>query len=304
LLDRTLRFTAEHDLDGIHLAMLSTRSKLRLEQGDWDGALVDAEATLATSGLRGANSILPLVARGRIHAARGHPEAHATLDQAARAAAGVGDVPMIAAVVEARSEYFFLTGDAERAHGEARRGLEVVGAEGGLPFIVGRLAWRLWRAGGHSDEVPEVVAEPYRWMIEGEWEKAAQEWSRRGATYLWTEALALGDEAAASEALRVLDGLGATRAAQHLRAELRRRGFMRIPRGPRRATAANSAGLTPREVDVLGLLVEGLTDAEIADRLTLSPKTVGHHISSLLGKLGVSNRGQAAAAAHRRNLLR
>ena len=48
---------------------------------------------------------------------------------------------------------------------------------------------------------------------------------------------------------------------------------MRVPRGPNRATAANPAGLTGRQVEVLGLLVEGLTDAEIAARLSLSAKT-------------------------------
>jgi DNA-binding NarL/FixJ family response regulator len=72
-----------------------------------------------------------------------------------------------------------------------------------------------------------------------------------------------------------------------------------VPRGPRRATAANAAGLTPRQADVLELLTEGLSNAEIAGRLTLSVKTVDHHISAVLGKLGVRTRGEAAAAAHR-----
>jgi ATP/maltotriose-dependent transcriptional regulator MalT len=303
LIERALAFTAEHSFDGFHDAMLSFRAKLRLERGDWDGALADADATLARSGLRGLNSVLALVTLGRIQAARGHPEALATLDDAARAAAGVGDVPMIAPVAEARSEYFFLVGDAERSHEEARRGLELAGGEHGVPFIVGRLGWRVWRAGGHRDEVPELIAEPFRWMIDGEWEKAADEWGRRGATYLRAEALAGGDETAAGEALRILDGLHATRTAQLLRAELRRRGVAKVPRGPRRTTSAHAAGLTAREVDVLGLLVEGLSTAQIAERLTLSPKTVGHHISAVLNKLGVSSRGQAAAEARRQHLV-
>jgi DNA-binding CsgD family transcriptional regulator/tetratricopeptide (TPR) repeat protein len=303
LVDRALAFSVRHDLDGFQLAMLSARSTLRLERGDWSGALADADATLAASGRRGVNSILALVARGRIQAARGDPQALATLDEAARAAEGVGDVPFVAPVRDARSEYFLLSGDAERAYEEARRGLDYAAGAGGVPFTVGRLAWRMWRAGGAADEAPDDIALPYRLMIEGEWAKAGEEWSRRGGVYLRTEALASGDEAAAGEALNVLDGLGAVRAAQQLRADLRRRGVGRIPRGPRRATAANSAGLTPREVDVLGLLVDGLSNAEIAQRLTLSSKTVGHYISAVLSKLGVSTRGQAAALARRRNLV-
>ena len=66
---------------------------------------------------------------------------------------------------------------------------------------------------------------------------------------------------------------------------------------------ANSAGLTPRQVDVLGLLVEGLSNAEIAARLTLSAKTVDHHVQAVLRKLGVASRGQAAAEAHRLKLV-
>jgi DNA-binding NarL/FixJ family response regulator len=50
---------------------------------------------------------------------------------------------------------------------------------------------------------------------------------------------------------------------------------------------------------VLGLLGEGLTDAEIAARLSLSTRTVGHHVSALLAKLGVSSRRQAATAGRR-----
>ena len=72
--------------------------------------------------------------------------------------------------------------------------------------------------------------------------------------------------------------------------QLRKRGFSHLPRGPRRATTANVAGLTPRQVEVLALVEQGLSNAEIAARLTLSPKTVDHHVSALLDKLGVASR--------------
>jgi DNA-binding CsgD family transcriptional regulator len=62
--------------------------------------------------------------------------------------------------------------------------------------------------------------------------------------------------------------------------------------------------LTYRERDVLALLCERLTDGEIGDRLFLSKRTVEHHVSSILGKLGAANRRQAAAIAVRHHLIK
>jgi len=83
-----------------------------------------------------------------------------------------------------------------------------------------------------------------------------------------------------------------------LRSTLRERGLP-VPRGPRAATAADPTGLTGRQREVLALLAEGLSNAGIAARLTLSAKTVDHHVSAVLAKLGVASRGQAAAVARK-----
>ncbi|NUR09576.1 MAG: helix-turn-helix transcriptional regulator, partial [Nocardioidaceae bacterium] len=77
-----------------------------------------------------------------------------------------------------------------------------------------------------------------------------------------------------------------------------------VPRGPRASSRVNEAGLTARELDVLALLVDGLSNAGIAEALVLSPKTVGHHVSSVLAKLGEPSRSRAAAAAVRRGIVR
>jgi DNA-binding CsgD family transcriptional regulator len=76
-----------------------------------------------------------------------------------------------------------------------------------------------------------------------------------------------------------------------------------VPRGPRRATLENPAGLTKRELEVLVLVASGLRDSEIAGRLVLSERTVGHHVRAVLRKLGVRNRSQASAEAVRLGLV-
>jgi DNA-binding NarL/FixJ family response regulator len=69
-----------------------------------------------------------------------------------------------------------------------------------------------------------------------------------------------------------------------------------VPRGPRPATRSNPRGLTERESEIARLLALGLSNAEIADRLVVSPRTVGHHVSAVLAKLGVRRRAEVAAA--------
>ena len=78
---------------------------------------------------------------------------------------------------------------------------------------------------------------------------------------------------------------------------------MRIPRGPRRTTRANPAGLTARQLEVLALIAEGLTNAEIADRLVVSQRTAEHHVAAVLAKLGTATRRDAARRAAELRLL-
>ncbi len=132
----------------------------------------------------------------------------------------------------------------------------------------------------------------------------AQRWRRTGCRY--EAALALSDSEdprALREAFDELTQLDARPAAAIVARRLRELGERHLPRGPRQKTRANPAGLTTRELEVLPLLAAGLRNTEIAERLVVSPKTVDHHVSAILRKLGVRSRGQAGAEAGRLGLM-
>ena len=101
----------------------------------------------------------------------------------------------------------------------------------------------------------------------------------------------------------MLDRLGAVATASLVRRRLRRAGARGIPRGPRATTRANPGQLTDRQLEVLALLAEGSTNAEIAARLYLSQRTVDNHVAALLARLGVSSRHDALAVAAGLGLL-
>ncbi|MCE0767893.1 helix-turn-helix transcriptional regulator, partial [Pseudonocardia kujensis] len=109
------------------------------------------------------------------------------------------------------------------------------------------------------------------------------------------ERAATGDAARAAAALEILDGLGARPAAARVRGVLRGLGVRQVPRGAQAATRAHPAGLTPRQAEILELVAAGRTNTEIATQLVLSIRTVDHHVSAVLAKLGVASRREAAA---------
>jgi DNA-binding CsgD family transcriptional regulator len=169
------------------------------------------------------------------------------------------------------------------------------------PWIVGELAFWRWRAG---EEVtpPPWLAKPFALQINGDWHGAAEEWERRGCPYERGMALMDGDEAAQRAALEIFERLGARPIMEILKQKMREQGI-RIPRGPRPATRENPFGLTAREMEVLDCIARGSNNNAIAKQLSLSTRTVEHHIASILQKMGVNSRGDAVALALKDKLL-
>ena len=166
----------------------------------------------------------------------------------------------------------------------------------------GEVAWWARVLGGPPGFDVDVPT-PFRLMLEEDWSASARAWEQLGCP--WWRAIALArapslDDARAGADL--LSSLGAEATRQAVLRERHEAGLA-VPRGPRPQTKDNPAGLTTREVEVLALLAEGLTNAQLASRLFLAEKTVDHHVSSVLRKLGEPTRSGAVAAALNRGLL-
>ena len=300
-LEQALAFTTARNLDGYARHLLGHRARIKLARGEWAAARADAERALDGLDPPGVGLVPALAILGGLRSRLGAPDARPLLDLAANLAAGTGELQYLVPASAALAEHHWLVGERRQAADAVRQGPGQALAAG-QPWSVGELGHWLWRA-GDPVELPEWTALPYLQLIRGDWAGAAREWQRRGCAYQRVEALSHGDGAAVAEALAGLDRLGASASARRLRTLLRERGVVHAPRGPRASTGANPAGLTARQLEVVGLLTEGLSNAEIARRLSLSAKTVDHHVSAVLGKLGVTTRGRAAAAARELGLV-
>jgi DNA-binding CsgD family transcriptional regulator len=146
-------------------------------------------------------------------------------------------------------------------------------------------------------DVPDWLFLAYRRQIAGDWEAAAETWAYWERPYEQALALAEGDVPAQLAALQILDEMGAVPLATRIRRELRRDGVKNIPLGPRPSTRERVANLTARQSEVLDLIAQGLTNAEIADRLFISSRTAEHHVAAVVSKLNASSRHDAVAIA-------
>ncbi|WP_119269668.1 helix-turn-helix transcriptional regulator [Taklimakanibacter deserti] len=285
-----LAYAKERDLDAGMIYQLAMRARAHLEQGRWKEAGDDASTVLQAGQMVSravASSVL-----GAVRLRQGDPGAEALLDEARELAQAVGDLMRIGPIVAARAEAAWLRDDMEGVRAEIEPIYELA-RQRPEPWRLGELGLWLWRAGA-LDQPLENVAPPYRLEISGDWQGAAAAWERLGCPYEQALALAHGDRPAQLKALDLLTQLGAGPAAALVRRKLRAESAQGIPRGPSAATKGNPLGLTGRQIEILKLLAEDLSNKAIAQRLKISPKTVDHHVVAVLTKLGVSTRKEAA----------
>lgn len=270
----------------------------RLAAADWEDA--ERHAEFGVHDFPPARCpALTVLARVRIRC--GRPGAGELLAEAREIAVRTRELQRTGPVAAALAEAAWLRGDADAVveaaapvHAQARHLT-------GIPYGA-ELGYWLTKA-GHP--VPDDDSDhPYALQARGHWREAAAVWEAAGCPYEHAAAVAESPHPADKlDALTALDALGAEPLARLVRAELRRLGVRHIPRGPLAATRGNPGRLTERQLQVVRLLAQGLTNAEIAARLVVSVRTVDNHVRAVLGKLDAPTRRQVADRAAELGLL-
>jgi DNA-binding CsgD family transcriptional regulator/tetratricopeptide (TPR) repeat protein len=301
-LRKGLAFSRDRDLDLSSNYLSAWLALTMMFQGRWSEAEEVCAALLGREDLSVISRIMALVALGRIRARRGDASATGILDNALDLARGTQTLQRLAPIHAARAELAWQSGDMAKAAKEAHAVLDLA--------LLRRHAWHsgemlYWlEQSGQASGSCDWAASPYALQIAGQWQEAARAWAVRGCPYEEARALGEGNREARLRALEIFDGLGAVPAAALLRRRMRDDGEQRIPRGPRKSTRENQFGLTSRELKVLGKLIDGSSNQEIAASLFISAKTVDHHVSAILGKMGATSRKKAAEFALSHGLIR
>jgi DNA-binding CsgD family transcriptional regulator/tetratricopeptide (TPR) repeat protein len=297
-IDDALEHCLEADLDLWRLAVLSIKARLDLNRGRWTSATDIADVLVDDPRDSPGPMFEGRLVLALVRARRGDPGVHQVLSEAVEMDGPEEELDWFGSLALAQAEIAWLEGRLEEVGELTGRAFEVA-RDRRVPWTLGELAcWR--RRAGIDDGAVDGVPEPYGLELAGRYEEASAAWRDLGCPYESALVFGLSDD---PDSLRrshaELREMGAGPAASQVARRLRERGVLGVARGPRRRTQENPANLTPRELDVLGLVAQGMANSEIADRLFLSPRTVDHHVSSILRKLDVPSRARASVEAAR-----
>lgn len=304
--ERGVLYAQERELSHWEGYLRGWRAMIRLDRGDWGAAEEEIEFILSRRYASAVYRFPALVALARLRIRRGDSDVDTPLNAAKALAKAFAELQRSVYVAALAAEYAWLRAD------DAAANIEEAGALLDEVFALAMQRNARWMAEdaalwlytlGRPPAATAALTPPYRDHCEGRWESAARGWATLERPYEQAMALSQGDEVSQRQALAIFDGLGAAPAAARLRRDMRVRGARSIPRGPIATTRASPGGLTRRQAQVLGLLDDGLSNLEIADRLCISVKTAEHHVSAVMLRLDVGTRRQAAGAARSLGLL-
>ena len=281
------------------------RALALLDFGRLPEALAEAESVLYRSFPRGTGRFTAAIAAAKTRMRMGMAEEGALDDMRAMPTAR-RDIMRRAPIAVVDAEALWMGLPRPGAKEQLVEAFEISRHAQGQRWNLSETAFWLAMLGEQAripSDIVHALREPYRSHVSGAWREAALGWGALGCPYEQALALSTGDEPAQREALAILDRIGATGAAARIRRQMRSLGTRAVPRGPIAKTRANPAGLTRRQAQVLTLIIEGLTNAQIAARLSLSPKTAEHHVGAVLARLGARTRIEAADVARQRGFV-
>ncbi len=303
LLEVSIPFANERDIPICRHWQVGVRSRLQFQRGRWEAALEDAESVIGNDGMPLA-TLWPRLVRVLVPLRRGADADLGVLDEAWTLAEQIDEPLRRLSVLAGLAEAAWMTGRRDdRVSGYAVSQLPELAAHPGAEWGAGQLAAWLQRL-GHPVLEPATAALPYRLVAQGRIADAAHWWRQLGDPFAeamtWTDSADPDDRVTG---IRLLDSIGAVGTADRLRVALRHEGLAVVPQRPRESTRANPAGLTNRQLEVAQLVARGLSNAEIASRLFISPKTADHHVSAILTKLAMPNRRAVVVDAARLGLV-
>ena len=302
LLSEGIAFDTAHDLDAWTHYLVGRQALLRMEQGRLREAETIARGVMGLERQTLLMKLPALTVLGTAHARLGEDDAAELLARALKDALATGEPQYVTPVRFGLIEAAWLAEDSEafRAELAEMAGMDLAKFD---PWEIGDFAsW--WERAGIDQAFPltgATPAAPRKAELRGEYAAAAEEWLRLGLPYKAALSLMLdpagGDGGNLARSVTLLEELEAKPAAGIARRWAKVLGFdalmPKVRRGPYSASRGHPLGLTQREIEVLDLIAQGYGNQEIARRLFRSPRTVEHHVSSLLAKLNASGRMDA-----------
>jgi DNA-binding CsgD family transcriptional regulator/tetratricopeptide (TPR) repeat protein len=293
--EQAIAYARRHEVHTLAEYAETILAWLQLGAGEWEQA--ERAARRADERSTGVPQMLARTVLTDLAVRRGDPDADERLAAMAAQAERAGEIQRVAPAIELQVQRALTTG-RPMPLAEILELLDEVRRRKGA--LTGWGAARVAAAAalaGIELEMEAPSSAPLAAMIAGDWGAAADAFGEVGWDHDRALMLSLLDEEEAlTEAIGIARALGAEPLARRVAERMRELGAS-VPRGPRPATRANPAGLTGRQLEVLALLSDGLSNAEIADRLVVSPRTAEHHVAAVLAKLGATTRWDAVRRA-------